>query len=109
MNYEEARKIAENVLKNQLPKELNFRYGGFSDTNGMSMYFSVYKKGNDLETIKARFSDHSVTNIDRMANEAHFSFKDAPQENNINKIAYLLGLEGFKYEPIEVTNQVDVL
>lgn len=38
-----------------------------SDTNGLSVYFYV-------NGIKVRFSDHSITNRDRMSNEICFSF-----------------------------------
>jgi hypothetical protein len=61
---EEIRKYAENILKN-----FDYEYVGYSDTNGHSMYFRV-------GDVKIRFSDHSVTNIDRMNNEVHFNLWD---------------------------------
>lgn len=106
--YNELRTVAESVLKDQLPNELDYRYVGFSDTNGESMYFNVFKKGEDLKTMKVRFSDHNVTNTDRIENEAHFSFTGVNQENSINKIGYYFGLSGYKYEQVTVKGTVKV-
>lgn len=45
-----------------------FDFSAYSNTNyGVSVYFNWNGK-------KVRVSDHSVTNIDRMANELHFQF-----------------------------------
>lgn len=80
--YEEIRVYAEKILK-----EFNPRYSAYSDTNGQSMYFNV---GSPETPIKIRFSDHSVTNRDRMSNEIHFGFKNINSEytkfNNEQKI-----------------------
>jgi hypothetical protein len=61
---QDIRNYAENVLK-----DFDYEYVGYSDTNGHSMYFRV-------DDIKIRFSDHSVTNIDRIHNEVHFNLFD---------------------------------
>lgn len=80
--YEEIRAYAEKILK-----EFNPRYLGYSDANGQSMYFNV---GSYEEPIKIRFSDHSVTNRDRMSNEIHFGLQNINSEytkfNNEQKI-----------------------
>lgn len=88
--YEEIREYAENVLK-----EFNPRYSAYSDTNGQSMYFNV---GSYENPIKVRFSDHSVTNRDRMSNEVHFSLRNVNSdytkfnnEQKILEIRYRLG------------------
>lgn len=64
----ELRQYAENILK-----DFNYEYVGYSDTNGHSMYFKV-------DAIKVRFSDHSVTNSDRIQNEVHFHLNLKPKE-----------------------------
>lgn len=43
----------------------SFDFKGMSEANGMSIYFEI--NGN-----KCRFSNHSVTNSDRVFNEKHF-------------------------------------
>lgn len=59
---EKAREIlkANNIVAN---------YSGFSDAHGISVYFT------SSEGKKVRVSTHSVTNIDRMANEVLLYFK----------------------------------
>lgn len=57
---------AKNILNNVGITEFDF--SSYSDTNyGVSVYFTWEGK-------KVRVSDHSVTNMDRMQNELHFSF-----------------------------------
>jgi hypothetical protein len=46
---------------------LKISFSGRSDSNGLSLYFR------DIDGIKYRFSDHSVSNKDRMVNEKHFA------------------------------------
>ena len=105
--FEEARKIAENIL-NDLPKGLKYRYSGYSETNGQSMYFNVFKEGDELNAIKVRFSDHRVTNIDRVVNEVHFSWENIKQPNSLNEIGYRFNIDGFEYKKVNVVTEVDV-
>lgn len=63
-NVNEARKSAEELLRKA---GFEYTYSGQSDTNGISVYF-------DVDGVKVRFSDHSISNKDRMANEATFYF-----------------------------------
>ncbi len=56
---------AKNILLNIGLTEFDF--SGYSDANGVSVYFTWNGK-------KLRVSDHSVTNIDRVQNEIHFEF-----------------------------------
>lgn len=62
MNYQEQRAEIERQMNE---KGLNFDFSGMSDTNGLSIYYIV-------DGVKYRFSDHSVTNYDRIMNEKHF-------------------------------------
>lgn len=103
------RDYSENFLKTNIPKDTDFCFSGYSDTNGQSMYFKVFKKGDELNSIKVRFSDHNVTNQDRMSNEVHFGIKKRmDEESNVNKIGYLLGLDGYVYKQAPLKRQVEV-
>jgi hypothetical protein len=62
MNYQEQRTEIERQMNE---KGLKFDFYGMSDTNGLSIYYTVNE-------VKYRFSDHSVTNYDRIMNEKHF-------------------------------------
>jgi len=44
---------------------LDFDFSGISETNGLSIYYTVNGE-------KYRFSNHSVRNYDRIMNEKHF-------------------------------------
>ena len=58
--------VAKNILNNVGITEFDF--SSYSSTDyGVSVYFS-------WNVQKVRVSDHSVTNMDRMQNELHFSF-----------------------------------
>ena len=86
---------AESILK---LKGIEFNYSGESTTNGLSVYFSANYKGYSL---KIRFSNHSVTNIDRMRNEIHFDNLlldcDFHINSRISQIGYMFGIDGYKY------------
>jgi hypothetical protein len=60
-NIETAKKIVENL------GITNFRLSGYSDTNGVSVYFIKNDK-------KIRVSDHTVTNSSRVFEELNLSF-----------------------------------
>lgn len=60
-NIENAKNILNNLGIN------DFDFSGYSDANGISVYFIWQGK-------KVRVSDHSVTNLDRIQNKIHFSF-----------------------------------
>lgn len=99
--YEEIREYSENILK-----EFNPRYSAYSDTNGQSMYFNV---GSYENPIKVRFSDHSVTNIDRISNEVHFSLRNVNSEytkfmneQKILELRYRLGDDSIVNEKREM-------
>ena len=81
----------ENLIKNiqilEIEKQLTekgiyFEFSAISETNGLSIYYTI-----DGE--KCRFSDHSVTNIDRIRNEKHYKL---PINNVYSR------LNGFKKE-----------
>lgn len=61
-NIEIAKKILNNL------GVLDITFSGYSDTNGISVYFKNSKG------VKCRVSDHSTTNRDRMNNELNVSF-----------------------------------
>lgn len=88
----ELRQYAENILK-----DFNYEYVGYSDTNGHSMYFKV-------DAIKVRFSDHSVTNSDRIQNEVHFhlnlkpkEYKDFQNDQSLMDLKFRLGDKSIVY------------
>lgn len=92
MEQKELRQYAENILK-----DFNYEYVGYSDTNGQSMYF-------DIDGVKVRFSDHSVINKDRMSNEVHFSLNrigsdssNFAVEQSLLQLRYRLGDKNIKY------------
>lgn len=62
--------VRKNIEYFLTEKGLEFSYITTSETNfGTSIYYRV----ND---VKYRFSDHSVTNYDRIFNEEHFNLQD---------------------------------
>ena len=91
----EIRKYAENILK-----DFDYVYSGYSDTNGHSMYFKI-------DDVKIRFSDHSVTNIYRINNEVLFNLWDGKKigtpygdfaiNQSILKLKYALGDKSIIY------------
>jgi hypothetical protein len=92
MGKKELREYAENLLNG-----FNYQYINYSDTNGQSMYF-------DVDGVKVRFSDHSVTNKDRITNELHFSINDIGSayqnfatEQSLFNLRYRLGDERIRY------------
>jgi hypothetical protein len=92
MNQKQLKEYALNVLKG-----FNAEYVGYSDTNGQSMYFKV-------DGVKIRFSDHAVTNLDRVQNEIHFDLKKIGSDwSNFNveqrllELRYRLGDKTIKY------------
>ena len=100
-NKDEIRAYAEEVLK-----DFNPSFAGYSDTNGQSMYFNVFDK--DGNPIKVRFSDHSVTNKDRVFDEIHFSIDNVNSdygkfmaEQRKLKIRERLGDESVVFEKID--------
>ena len=90
------RKYAENLLK-----DFDYKYTGYSESNyGNSMYF-------DVDGIKCRFSDHTLTNRDRMINEINFSINDVNSEStkfsnnqSLLKLKYRLGDKSISYGKI---------
>ena len=64
-----VRKNIETFLSNE---GFDYALSSVSDTNGLSIYYSVMENGSE---VKYRFSDHSVTNIQRVLNERHFDVK----------------------------------
>ena len=90
------RKYAENLLK-----DFDYKFIGFSESNyGQSMYF-------DVDGIKCRFSNHSVTNRDRMINEILFDINNVNSENtkfgnnqSLLQLRYRLGDTSIKYGKI---------
>lgn len=92
LDQKNLRKYAENLLQG-----FNYYYVGYSDTNGQSMYFNV-------DGIKVRFSDHSVTNKDRMENEVHFDIQKIGSdiqkfriEQSLLNLRYKLGDSSIKF------------
>lgn len=77
---------------------VTFSYSGESTANGLSVYFKAYYNG--LE-VKVRFSDHSVTNRDRMKDEVHFDKRRLKSklyvDSKIAQIGYMLGIEKCRY------------
>ena len=64
-----VRKNIETFLSNE---GFDYAFSSVSDTNGLSIYYSVMENGSE---VKYRFSDHSVKNIQRVFNERHFDVK----------------------------------
>lgn len=64
-----VRKNIESFLSNE---GFDFSFSSVSDTNGLSIYYIVNENGSEL---KFRFSDHSVTNTQRVLKERHFDIK----------------------------------
>ena len=92
MNQKQLKEYALNVLKG-----FNAEYVGYSDTNGQSMYF-------DVDGIKVRFSDHSVSNLDRLRNEVHFiinkigsDWSNFNVEQRLLELRYRLGDKTIKF------------
>ena len=90
------RKYAENLLK-----DFDYKYTGYSESNyGKSMYF-------DVDGIKCRFSDHTLTNRDRMINEILFEINDVNSEStkfsnnqSLLQLKYRLGDKSISYGKI---------
>lgn len=93
----------QNQVKNNIESylnslDVNFSYLGFSNTNGTSIYYSVSLKGSDIKK-KVRFSDHSISNPIRMANEVCFNIH-ADFSEGTNALLGKLGHRGYSYEPV---------
>lgn len=88
-NIKEAREKAEAVLKSY---GLDYSFTGQSDSNGLSVYF-------DVDGRKVRFSDHSISNRDRMENESTFNFGDDVEsvEQSVLGLRYDLGDTNVEY------------
>lgn len=72
---------------------LEYRFVGQSDANGISIYYKVLYDGNE---VKARFSDHSVTNPNRFE-EAHFGLENF--DDRTPELMYKLGHPDYIYAP----------
>lgn len=88
-NTREAKKLAEALLDSI---GVEYSFIGDSDANGVSVYFKI----NDR---KVRFSDHSVTNTDRMSSETMFFFGKNDRTNNqaVLRLRYDLGDPNIEY------------
>jgi hypothetical protein len=96
-NLKEAKLIAESTLNNL---GLDFSFIGMSDTNGFSVYFNVCG-------IKVRFSDHQITNINRMQNEICFYFNanEFSATQSILKLLFETGSKEVVYGQIDYITQ----
>ncbi len=56
----------------------NFDFSGYSDTNGVSVYFK------DENYNKIRVSSHSVSNTSRIQGESHFKFDSRTMSGSIS-------------------------
>lgn len=92
-DIKEAKKISEIILD-----ELGVKYtfSGQSDTNGTSVYFNINGR-------KVRFSDHSISNLDRMNNESviYFGGTKFAREQNILKLLFDIGDKSIEYGKVE--------
>ncbi len=97
--YTDYQEQVKNNIESYLTSlDLNFNYLGFSNTNGTSIYYSVSLKGSDIKR-KVRFSDHSISNINRMASEVCFNIHVDFSEGT-NALLGKLGHKGYNYEPV---------
>jgi hypothetical protein len=96
-NLKEAKSIAESTL-NKLG--LDFSFIGMSDANGFSVYFNVCG-------IKVRFSNHQITNINRLQNELCFYFYDNEfsSTQSILKLLFETGSKDVVYGKIDYITQ----
>ena len=92
-NILEGKNVAEKILTDL---GLNYSFSGASDSNGISVYFKINGK-------KIRFSDHTVTNLDRIKNEnlIFYSGNKFSKNQNILKLLYDLGDKSIKYGQID--------
>lgn len=92
-DIKEGRNVAEKILQGL---GVDYSFKGASDTNGISIYF-------DINGMKTRFSDHSISNIDRMQNESTFYFgsNKFSSEQSILKLLYDLGDKNVEYGKVE--------
>jgi SPP1 gp7 family putative phage head morphogenesis protein len=106
---EEMQNFAENILSQNMPnKNIEFSYVGFSDTNGKSMYYKAFPKGQPDKGVKLRFSDHAISNEVRVTNEVQFGWKESDYTFAQNKIGFLLDLPGYDYKQIDTIVQMQV-
>lgn len=85
-----------NKILSKIGDGIKIQFSGYSDSNGISVYYKAIKADKE---VKIRFSDHSVTNINRIQNEIHFRFNmnESLIQNSINQIKFELGIKGYKY------------
>lgn len=107
MFTERQEQIKNNIESYLTSLDLNFHYSGFSDTNGISFYYSVSLKGSDIER-KVRFSDHDISNSYRMANEVCFNLSQDFSERT-NALLGELGHSDYSFKPVVyMTAQIEV-
>ena len=80
MSYEKQRTEIERQMTE---KGLKFDFSGYSDTNGLSIYYLV-------DGVKYRFSNHSVTNYHRIMNEKHFDLPIVGMLGSSREVKYYL-------------------
>jgi len=80
---------------------IDYSFIGQSKTNGISIYYKVKHKGKE---VKARFSDHGVSNKDRLTDEAHFKLSNF--EERTPMLMYKLGHKDYNYGPTKTRKKI---
>lgn len=93
----EAKRIESLLTRYGINVKLQTSYTDY----GISHYITVQRDG---ETIKIRFSDHSVQNTSRMSNEIHLSSAKSKLVAGVRRVEKILYPERFKItrKPIEI-------
>lgn len=90
--------IKKNIESYLTSLDLSFDFAGFSDTNGTSFYYSVSLKGSDIVR-KVRFSDHGISNFERMFSEVCFNiYRDFNERTGT--LLGELGHADYKWQPV---------
>jgi KaiC/GvpD/RAD55 family RecA-like ATPase len=102
LSVDDIRKKIEKYLSSI--EEIDYGYAGKSETNGLSIYYIVRYKDNE---VKARFSDHSVTNKDRVQNEVHYQISKLSEfDKNTPKLMYKLGHPNYEFGPTKTRKAI---
>ena len=92
-------KIKNQIEKILLPVDnITYSFSGESDSNGRSIYYRAYANNKE---VKLRFSNHSITNLERMRTEVCLPIRHLENQTQINdfiaELCYKLSIEGYDY------------
>lgn len=68
--FDKYKSKSEEILENLKQTGINYKYHGYSNSNGNSIYYKVWTT-DENNTLKLRFSNHSVSNVNRVLDEVH--------------------------------------